>query len=475
MESHRQRALARVVLAGDALLVVLAMALATGLHALARRTLPGFRVPPSFDQYALLPFLTLPLFLAWIAGFRMHRLHDRAWTLAQLALGLARVHVAVFLSLAVVIFLTRSILNRSLIAAFLACTYGLMLAERALLLSWRRYQHVHGPGRERLLLVGDDGEALRAFLDLLGAEPFRPAVVGLLRPEGAAAAGEAPEGLRTLGRVADLARVLHAEAVDQVLFFPPLHRPAEAVQALDQCELLGVPASFYVELPRTSTAAPRVVTRGSFPFVTFDVAPKSAAALAVKHGIDAVAAGLGLLLLSPLLIAAALAIWATMGRPVLFVQERAGLYGRRFRMYKFRTMRRDAEREQQALRGQNEMSGPVFKIARDPRITRLGHLLRRTSIDELPQLFNVLLGQMSLVGPRPLPLQEQQAIVGWQRRRLSMKPGLTGLWQVSGRSGIDFEHWMRLDLEYIDRWSLALDLQLLLRTIPAVFLARGAR
>lgn len=144
-------------------------------------------------------------------------------------------------------------------------------------------------------------------------------------------------------------------------------------------------------------------------------------------------------------------------------------------MIKFRTMVVDAEKKRDDLLAQNEMSGPVFKVTNDPRITRLGHFLRRTSLDELPQLFNVLLGEMSLVGPRPLPTKEQQGISGWQRRRLSMRPGITGLWQVSGRSNIDFEQWMKLDLRYIDGWSLVMDLKILLKTLPAVLFAKGAR
>jgi lipopolysaccharide/colanic/teichoic acid biosynthesis glycosyltransferase len=164
-----------------------------------------------------------------------------------------------------------------------------------------------------------------------------------------------------------------------------------------------------------------------------------------------------------------------MGRPVLFAQDRAGLRGRRFRMYKFRTMVRDAEVHREALAARNEMGGPVFKIARDPRVTTLGRFLRRTTIDELPQLFNILSGSMSVVGPRPLPVKEQQQIVGWHRRRLMMKPGLTCLWQIGGRSDVSFEDWMKLDLDYIDTWSLALDFAIILKTVPAVLLGRGAR
>jgi lipopolysaccharide/colanic/teichoic acid biosynthesis glycosyltransferase len=160
--------------------------------------------------------------------------------------------------------------------------------------------------------------------------------------------------------------------------------------------------------------------------------------------------------------------------PVLFRQERGGLHGRRFYMNKFRTMIAGAENLKAELTERNQMSGPVFKLAQDPRVTPIGKWLRRTSLDELPQLINVLKGDMSLVGPRPLPLAESAAIQGPLRRRFSMKPGMTGLWQASGRSSVDFEEWMRLDLDYVDNWSLRLDAQILLRTVVAVLSGKGA-
>jgi lipopolysaccharide/colanic/teichoic acid biosynthesis glycosyltransferase len=152
-----------------------------------------------------------------------------------------------------------------------------------------------------------------------------------------------------------------------------------------------------------------------------------------------------------------------------------GLHGRRFKMWKFRTMVENAETMKLQLEALNEVDGPAFKLTRDPRVTRLGAFLRRTSLDELPQLFNVLEGSMSLVGPRPLPESEQQRIRGAQRRRLSMKPGITGLWQVSGRSNVSFADWMRMDQAYVDRWSLWMDLRLLLATLPAVLRRKGAK
>lgn len=198
--------------------------------------------------------------------------------------------------------------------------------------------------------------------------------------------------------------------------------------------------------------------------------------LTLKRGLDVGLSMLVLLIASPVLILAALAVAFDSPGPILFRQERVGLNGRRFTMYKFRSMVQNAGSLLGELREQNEMSGPVFKMSRDPRITKVGNFLRRTSIDELPQLFNVIRGEMSLVGPRPPLPSEVDLYQSEQRRRLSVKPGITGLWQVSGRNEVsDFSEWVHLDLEYIDRWSLALDLRILAQTVPAVLMAKGAR
>jgi lipopolysaccharide/colanic/teichoic acid biosynthesis glycosyltransferase len=176
-----------------------------------------------------------------------------------------------------------------------------------------------------------------------------------------------------------------------------------------------------------------------------------------------------------LFLVAALLIKRSSPGPVFFVQERVGLNKRRFRLYKFRTMVADAEEKLAELEGLNELSGPVFKIKNDPRITPIGRFLRKASVDELPQLFNVLIGDMSLVGPRALPVRDYNGFDrDWHRRRFSVRPGITCLWQINGRNTIPFDKWMELDLEYIDTWSLWLDLKILLKTIPAVIRGHGA-
>jgi lipopolysaccharide/colanic/teichoic acid biosynthesis glycosyltransferase len=196
--------------------------------------------------------------------------------------------------------------------------------------------------------------------------------------------------------------------------------------------------------------------------------------LVVPRVIDIMGAAVGLVLVSPILLLAALAIKLTSPGPILFKQDRHTIGGRRFLMYKFRTMSVDAERLKAQLRKYSEQDGPAFKIAKDPRITPIGRVLRATSIDELPQLWNVLKGDMSLVGPRPLPCDESAACSGWQKRRLNVTPGLTCIWQVKGRSEVTFDEWMRMDLEYIQSRSFVKDLTILAHTMPAVLFGDGA-
>jgi lipopolysaccharide/colanic/teichoic acid biosynthesis glycosyltransferase len=193
-----------------------------------------------------------------------------------------------------------------------------------------------------------------------------------------------------------------------------------------------------------------------------------------KRLIDVAGAAIGLVMLAPLLAGTAVLIAAVDGRPVLFTQLRAGHHGEPFRVLKFRTMRRGADRQRNLLRGRNEITGGAsFKLARDPRVTRLGRVLRKTSLDELPQLWNVLRGEMSLVGPRPHPFDDVAGYAGWHHRRLEMPPGMTGLWQISARSSRNFDEWVWLDVDYIEHWSIGLDMQILLRTLPAVLRVEG--
>lgn len=473
MQRSRKLALRKIHLGLDALVLVAAMALAFGVHTAMRDLVPALKVPPPFPMYAVLASMTLPLWLGLIALLNLHRSFEKPWTRVALIVELLKLHALGLVGLSLVLFVTQTVINRSLIVLFLGCTVLLMYAQRAAISTWVRHRHRRGHGQEQILLVGSPSVHMAAFIKAAESDILSANVVGFIgEEESGEEEWESPE---RLGSLDEIESVLHQHAIDQVIFFAPSDRPEAVPDALRHCELVGVPASFSIDLAQQGHATPRVVYLHDHAFISFDVAPKGHGALAIKHALDAVAAGLGILILSPILLLAALAILITMGRPIFFIQERAGLFGRRFRMVKFRSMVRDAEAGRSALQDVNEMDGPVFKVTDDPRVTRLGSFLRKSSIDELPQLFNVLGGTMSLVGPRPLPRIEQEQIRGWQRRRLSMKPGITGLWQVSGRSDLGFEEWMALDLRYIDEWSLGGDLRILLRTLPVVLFGRGAR
>ncbi|MDD9935518.1 MAG: exopolysaccharide biosynthesis polyprenyl glycosylphosphotransferase [Myxococcales bacterium] len=478
MRTRHPKALRNLHLVVDALTIVLSMLAAGVLHDVARGFVPGLQMRASFGYYAALAYTTIPLWLILVVVFQLHLSFERRWRPGELLLQLTKLHLAGLLGLALMQFLTQSVINRSFVLLFMLCTFAGMYGVRVVLNAWVRFQYRQGRAKERILLVGHPSKRMSDFVRDALAQPLAPEIIGYVSPpaDGDGLSMPPPDAtaLEHVGKLGDLGALLHEQPVDHVMFFPPTNRPEELKDALASCEELGVPASFSVNLVQVARAAPRIASVYEHAFVTFDVAPKRPEWLALKYGIDPIAAFLLIVLLSPVFLLAALAILVTMGRPVFFTQERAGVYGRPFRMVKFRSMRQGAEQEQVELRADNEMSGPVFKIHGDPRITPLGRLLRKSSIDELPQLFNVLVGSMSLVGPRPLPLGEQQQIRGWQRRRLSMKPGITGLWQVSGRNEMDFEEWMMLDLQYIDDWSLLLDFTLLLRTVPAVLQARGA-
>ncbi|HEY9464480.1 MAG TPA: sugar transferase, partial [Vicinamibacterales bacterium] len=283
-----------------------------------------------------------------------------------------------------------------------------------------------------------------------------------------------PVAARLVGSLDDLEATLMRDPVDEVWIALPVksHYP-QIQQALHVCERVGVCTKYGADLFQTEVAWPRY-DESDAPTVTLHVVPDDHR-LAIKRCLDVVGAAAALIVLSPLLAVVAIAVKLTSDGPVLYAQERCGLNRRRFRMLKFRTMVVNAEALQASLEDANEADGPVFKIAVDPRITPIGKFLRRTSIDELPQLINVLRGQMSLVGPRPLPLRDVERFTcSSDLRRFSVRPGLTCLWQISGRSSLSFGEWVRLDLLYIDSWSLALDFSILVRTLPAVVRGAGA-
>ena len=278
-----------------------------------------------------------------------------------------------------------------------------------------------------------------------------------------------------LGNVTSLDDVLKEHVVDEVYFASSDASNAVAIQsAIEVCERLGISFALPVYAYRLARAKPAGILRTGDGYSHFLSVQQKPLQLWLKRLFDIVASGAALVVLSPLLLATAAVIKLTSPGPILFRQERVGLHGRTFNMLKFRSMVVDADALKARLLAQNEQTGPVFKMMRDPRVTAVGRFIRKYSIDELPQLVSVLRGDMSIVGPRPPIPSEVRKYEAWQRRRLSVRPGLTCVWQVSGRNTIGFRDWMLLDMRYIDHWSLAQDFALILRTVPVVLTGRGA-
>jgi exopolysaccharide biosynthesis polyprenyl glycosylphosphotransferase len=308
-----------------------------------------------------------------------------------------------------------------------------------------------------------------------------PAAIASLRASLAAFETELLQAVADVdprgGQIGDFATLLHQHSVNLVVVDVTGLTPSDVFPALAACEREGVETVVRAGIFHTPVFRPEIDSLGGEPVICYRAQAAPAGHLLAKRVFDYFAAAMLVGLLLPVFAIIAAAIKLTSPGQVFFLQRRCGLNGRSFDMVKFRSMVSDAEARKAELAARNEMKGPVFKIRDDPRVTGLGRLLRRHGLDELPQLWNVLRGEMSLVGPRPLPVEEVHRFDDdAHRRRLSVLPGLTCLWQIRGRNDIDdFEEWVRLDLEYIDNWSLWLDCKILLATIPAVFLGRGGR
>lgn len=373
-----------------------------------------------------------------------------------------------------VLFFTRVNVSRVHLLVFVGVSCVFLFAERMGIRALLKRLRERGLNYNTVLVVGM-GEPGRNLVRALR----RNADWGLRVHGGLSAErtekGAVIDGVPILGCVDDFEAILATAPIDEVaIAFPEI--PADRLgDVLAACEREGVKARVITDLYRPTTARPIIEELDGLPMITFAIGPGVGWQFLCKAAVDRIGALLLLILLSPVLLLIALAIKLESRGPVLFVQERLGLRKRPFPLLKFRTMVADAEARRAELEALNEASFPAFKIARDPRVTRVGRWLRRLSLDELPQLWNVLRGEMSFIGPRPPLPSEVVLYENWQRRRLSMKPGISGLWQVAGRGReLDFSEWVKLDLEYIDNWSLALDLRIALLTVPVVLFGRGS-
>jgi exopolysaccharide biosynthesis polyprenyl glycosylphosphotransferase len=325
-------------------------------------------------------------------------------------------------------------------------------------------------GYERRAVLVGTGAHIRDVAHALADAPHsRVEVVGFVSPRALPA-----NGLRSLGSLEDLEGVLAGERVDDVIIADPAFPQAEAVELVDRCHRRGVRVRIAPSTMEILIHRAEFVPGESVPLFELKPPVFEGIDFALKRAFDLLGATLLLVLLSPLLAVVWVAVRATSKGPALFRSVRQGIGERPFACLKFRTMYVDAEHRQADLEALNEASGALFKIRDDPRTTPVGRLLRRFSLDELPQLVNVLRGEMSLVGPRPLPERDFEMLAEWHRKRYLVLPGITGLWQVSGRAELDFDDLVHLDFIYLEHWSLALDLTILLKTIPAVLTRRGA-
>jgi exopolysaccharide biosynthesis polyprenyl glycosylphosphotransferase len=425
----------------------------------------AYSLEPQFENCYWMIALALPLgplALEYMGIYQTRSIRDLPRDVGRIAVALALVLVAIFTCI-IVLRIPQVDISRAALGMFFLLACALLTLRCAIFFLWLKQRGSRLHLRQYILLCGLDKDRQfwkSRFLSQPGKN-FEIRAEFNLGDEG-------------LQRFVD---TLHDEMIDIVVFslnetiFPQVR------EALLACEAEGVEAWISADFIQTLFTHVQFDQFAGQPLLIYRTAPAISYGLVAKRIVDVIGSFILLVCISPFMALGALAIRLTSPGPIIFSQARSGLRGRPFRMYKFRSMVTNAEQARAELESMNEMAGPVFKVKSDPRITPLGRWMRKTSFDELPQLWNVLRGEMSLVGPRPLPLYETASFVDLtQRRRMSMRPGLTCLWQVSGRNQItDFKDWVRLDLEYIDRWSLWLDIEILFRTIPVVLFGWGAK
>jgi exopolysaccharide biosynthesis polyprenyl glycosylphosphotransferase len=393
---------------------------------------------------------------------------DYAWAVLRAVLA----SVAILLSL--LYLLKIRYVSRSVVGTFALLSVIGLTTVRLAIFSWFRKTVLRGGNVQRVLVIGTGPRASHLVELLRDAPGWGIKVFGHLDPDPARIGMEV-DGAPVLGCVDDITEILKTHVVDEVIVAVPRAMIPQADRIAFACEEEGVTLRFMADVFDVHVARMRLAEIGGIPLLTMEPVALDEWKLLFKRIFDLVACSLALPFLLLLTGAIAVAIRLDSPGPVFFLQDRVGQHKRRFRMFKFRSMVVGSEAMLKEIEHLNEAEGPIFKITNDPRVTRVGKFLRKTSLDELPQLFNVLRGEMSLVGPRPMSVRDVDLFDrGIQRRRFSVRPGITCIWQVSGRSLLPFEKWLELDLEYIDNWSLGLDLKILLKTIPVVLKGTGA-
>jgi len=425
------------------------------------------------DHYLWLLLFIVPawtLLLQLGGTYRSHRIESLFSDAALVSRAAALGGIALFAFVG----LTKSAhISRPFLAVFTLIDLVVLVAMRVTIRSFAWSARAHGLNSRSILIVGTGEGALAHAQRLEENRQWGYRLVGFVSETAPSTPGSVPAD-RLVGNLKSIRRVLREYVVDEVVVALPGRHLESLDTVLLGCEEMGVKTRLALDFFPNRIARVEVETMNDCPMLTFSTTPREGASTVIKRAMDIVFSSLFLACFSWLYLVIAAAIKLGSRGPVIYRQERVGMNGRRFWFYKFRSMVVDAEQRKAELQHMNEMDGPVFKIKNDPRVTRIGRFLRKFSMDELPQMWNVLKGDMSLVGPRPPVPSEVEKYESWARRRLSVRPGLTCLWQISGRNHINFKEWMELDLHYIDNWTLSLDLEILLRTVPAVLAGRGA-
>jgi len=473
-ERYRQ-SLAIALAVTDVLLINLAFAVAYWL----RYDLQWFA---AVDQAFMVPYRAfVPISLAltaWLLGiYRLggvyHQPRGASWFDEFYRIGTATATGIIFVVFAIVIFFRPLFYSRLIFFYAGILIVALLGASRLVKRIALRHLRKRGLGVDRVLIVGA-GEVGRTVMRNIVAQPgLGYHIVGFV-DDDPEKGGTDIGRFRALGETANIPRLVQELAIDEVILTLPWMYHRKIVSIIAQCERHQVGVRIVPDVFQMTLSHLHTVDLGGVPMIGVREIAISRGQTFLKRAMDVVISLLGIVLLFPLFLLIGLAIKLSSPGPVVFRQIRVGKGERLFALYKFRSMRERAEEEQEQLKDQNEATGPLFKIRNDPRVTLVGRVLRRASLDELPQLLNVLMGHMSLVGPRPAPPSEVQRYQPWHKRRLEVSPGITGLWQVSGRSQLTFDEMVLLDLYYIENWSPGLDFQILLRTIPQLIFGEGA-
>ncbi len=402
-------------------------------------------------------------------GLRIVSIAAFAWKVAK-ALG-----ISIGILMIILFLLDASFVTRGFLVTFAILTFSLLVGVRGALHWWYFLRFAQkGENYHRVIIIGTGDRAVKLSRALKEKLEWGIYIVGYLDVDSDRT-GQELEGSPVLGTIDKVSEILTSQVIDEIILAVPRSMISDVEGIVDACEEEGVKFSWMADMFDLRVARMRLFECGDIPILTFEPVAQSEVKLMIKRIVDLFLVMLALPLLLPIMLIIVIAIRLDSPGPAFFVQHRVGLRKRLFPLLKFRSMYMDAEERIKEIEHLNEADGPIFKIKDDPRVTRVGKFIRKTSLDELPQLLNVFRGHMSLVGPRPMSQRDVNLFdKGIQRKRFSVRPGITCLWQVSGRSDLPFDQWLALDLKYIDNWSLSLDFKILLKTIPAVLRGSGA-